>query len=88
MSKYQKPAQIIDSKLTEGPDGDGDGEETGEGEGVPKYSSRNEFIPALHVSSETGGSFTYCSVLDRSPKEAVVPQPEAMVSSHPTYENF
>ena len=46
----------------------------------------NESIPALHVSSETGGSFTYCNILGRSPLEDVVPQPEAMVSAHPTYD--
>ena len=39
---------------------------------------------AEHVSSATGGTFTYCNVVANKPPEDVVPHPEVMVSSHPT----
>ena len=39
---------------------------------------------AKHVSSATGGTFTYRRVVANDPPEDVVPQPEVIVSSHPT----
>ena len=59
------PAQIMESKVIDDV-GAGEGEGEGEGDGDPKYSSMNVSIPALQTSSETGGTFTYCSVFGTS----------------------
>ena len=62
------PAQIIEFKVGTYVDGAGAGEGEGEGvgDGEPKYSSMYVSIPALQTSSETGGTFTYCSVFGAS----------------------
>ena len=67
-----EPAQIMLLKVSRGPDDEGE-------DGVKE---------ALHVASDTGGTLTYCKVLERLPPEDVVPHPDVIVSFHPTYDKF
>ena len=39
---------------------------------------------SLQVASETGVTLTYCKVFETEPPNEVVPQPETMVSAHPS----